>query len=141
MTNFLRHTLMPEAEAANALYSQAIQADRLVFISGQPLSIPTSDTSRKPSIEEQAAAVLEHLKAVSEEAGGSLKDMVQLNLYLTDMSQLNQVNQVIKRYFSQPYPCRTTLEVKGLENEADIAADGVVILNSGFSLEELAVIT
>ncbi|WOD07924.1 RidA family protein [Marinomonas sp. GJ51-6] len=124
------------------MYSQAIQADRLVFISGQTTNTMTEPSStNKASIEEQTNAVFEHLKRMSEAAGGSLKNIVKLNIYLTDLSHLDTANQAIEHYFSHPYPCRTTLVVKALENEADISADGIVILPNQFSLEELAVIT
>lgn len=142
MTSFLRHTNIQKAIEPHELYSQAIQADRLLFISGHNTdTITDPSNTNKASIEAQTTTVFENLKAMSEAAGGSLKNMVKLNIYLTDLSHLDTANQAIEHYFSPPYPCRTTLVVKALENEADISADGIVILPNRFSLEELAVIT
>jgi reactive intermediate/imine deaminase len=76
----------------------------------------------------QAHQVFKNLAAVCEAAGGSLKDIVKLNIYLTDLANFPIVNEVMGQYFSQPYPARAAIGISQLPRAALIEADGVMVL-------------
>jgi 2-iminobutanoate/2-iminopropanoate deaminase len=95
-------------------YSQAVKAGNLIFISGQvPLNPKTGDLVTE-SIEDQARQVLDNVKSICESAGQSLDDIVKISIFLTDLNNFAVVNDVMKEYFSEPYPARATVEVSGL---------------------------
>ena len=111
-------------------YSQAVKTTNLMFISGQiPLDPVTGDLV-EGSIEDEANQVLKNLRSICEAAGYSLDDAVKITIFLTDLSNFSVVNDVMKEYFSEPYPARATVEVSGLplgvnvEIEAIISTDG-----------------
>jgi reactive intermediate/imine deaminase len=72
--------------------------------------------------------VFENLKAVAEAAGGSLKDIVKLNIFLTDLAHFAKVNEVMGRYFEQPYPARAAIGVAALPRGAQVEMDGILVL-------------
>ena len=111
-------------------YSQAVKTTNLMFISGQiPLDPVTGDLV-EGSIEDEANQVLKNLRSICEAAGYTLDDAVKITIFLTDLSNFSVVNDVMKEYFSEPYPARATVEVSGLplgvnvEIEAIISTDG-----------------
>ena len=111
-------------------YSQAVKTTNLMFISGQiPLDPVTGDLV-EGSIEDEANQVLKNLRSICEAAGYSLDDAVKITIFLTDLGNFSVVNDVMKEYFSEPYPARATVEVSGLplgvnvEIEAIISTDG-----------------
>ncbi|WP_255376109.1 Rid family hydrolase, partial [Oleiphilus sp. HI0080] len=70
----------------------------------------------------------ENLKAVCEAAGGSLQDIVKLNIFLTDLGNFATVNEVMATYFQTPYPARAAIGVAALPKGAEVEMDGIVIL-------------
>lgn len=109
-------------------YSQAVKAGNTVYLSGQiPLDPVTMDMVSE-DIEEQAHQVFKNMKAVCEEAAGSLADIVKLNLYLTDLSHFARVNAVMEQYFQPPYPARAAVGVKELPRGSQLEAEGVMVL-------------
>lgn len=125
MTRKAIHT--PDAPAAIGIYSQAVQAGNTVYLSGQIGLIPQSMTLEE-GIDAQIVRVFENLRAVAEAAGGSLNDIVKINLYLTDLAHFAKVNDAMARYFSQPYPARAAVGVKELPRGALIEADAVLVI-------------
>ncbi len=117
----------PSAPAAIGTYSQAVKAGNTVYLSGQigldPVSMQLVD-----GFEAQTVRVFENLKAVAEAAGGSLADAVKLNIYLTDLANFAKVNEVMARYFSEPYPARAAVGVKELPRGAVVEADAVLVI-------------
>lgn len=102
-----------KAPAAIGTYSQAIKAGNTVYMSGQiPLDPKTMELVE--GFEAQTVQVFENLKAVAEAAGGSFKDIVKLNIFLTDLSHFAKVNEIMGRYFEQPYPARAAIGVAAL---------------------------
>ncbi len=77
---------------------------------------------------EQANQMFRNLKAVCEAAGGSLQDIVKLNVYLTDLSHFPIINQVMAEYFQEPYPARAAVGVRELPLGAMVEADGVMVI-------------
>ena len=116
------------APAAIGPYSQAIQAGNTVYLSGQIPLDPASGELVAGDIEAQTVRVFENLKAVAQAAGGSLRQTVKVNIYLTDLSHFATVNAVMARYFEQPYPARATLGVAALPRGAAVEADAVLVL-------------
>lgn len=117
-----------QAPAAIGTYSQAVRAGDTVYISGQiPLNPQTMEMVTE-SFEAQAVQVFENLKAVAEAAGGSLADFVKITVLLSDLKYFAQVNEIMARYFSAPYPARAAFAVKGLPKDADIEIEAVMVL-------------
>jgi len=115
------------APAAIGTYSQAILVGNTLYFSGQigldPYSMELVD-----GIEAQIRRVFDNLKAVCTAAGGSLADIAKLNIFLTDLSHFQLVNQIMGEYFAQPYPARAALGVASLPKGALVEMDGIVII-------------
>jgi reactive intermediate/imine deaminase len=116
------------APAAIGTYSQAIRTGNLVFLSGQIPLDPATMEIVSGDFEARARRVFDNLKAVAEAAGGSLDDIVKVNVYLTDLSNFATVNTVMADYFSQPYPARAAVGVASLPKGADVEAEAVLSL-------------
>ena len=117
-----------KAPAAIGTYSQAIKAGNTVYLSGQ---IPLDPKSMElvEGLEAQTVQVFENLKAVAEAAGGSLKDIVKLNIFLTDLGNFATVNEVMSRSFQQPDPARAALGIAALPKAAQVEMDAVLVLD------------
>ena len=116
------------APAAIGTYSQAIKAGNTVYMSGQ---IPLDPKSMElvEGFETQTVQVFENLKAVAEAAGGSFKDIVKLNIFLTDLGNFATVNEVMSRYFQQPYPARAAIGISALPKGAQVEMDAIMVLD------------
>lgn len=117
------------APAAIGPYSQAVRSGNTVYFSGQIPLDPVSGEMVEGGIEAQARRAFDNLKAVAEEAGGSLEDVVRLGLYLTDLDEFGVVNSVMAEYFDAPYPARSTIEVAGLPKGVAFEVDAVMVLD------------
>ena len=73
--------------------------------------------------------VFENIKAIVEEAGGDLSQIVKLTIYLTNMANFSMVNEVMQEYFTEPYPARAVIAVAALPKEVDIEIDAIMILS------------
>lgn len=100
----------------------------MVFTSGQVYLTPEGKLL-EGTIEEQTKQVMENLKAVLEEADASFKDVVKSTIYVTDMSDYGKINEAYGNYFSEPYPARETVCVKGLPLGAKIEISMVASLS------------
>jgi reactive intermediate/imine deaminase len=117
-----------KAPQAIGTYSQAVRADRTVYLSGQiPLS-PKTMTLVDGDIKAQIVQVFENLQAVAEAAGGTFADFVKLNVYLTDLAHFPLVNEIMGRYFQEPYPARAAVGVAALPKGALVEIDGIMCL-------------
>jgi reactive intermediate/imine deaminase len=117
----------PDAPAAIGTYSQAVRVDDIVYLSGQ-IGLDPSTMQLAESTEAQIHRVFQNLRAVSSAAGGSLDDVVKLNVYLTDLSHFAKVNEIMATYFRQPYPARAAVGVASLPRNAQVEMDGVLHL-------------
>ncbi len=118
-----------QAPAAIGTYSQAIKAGNTVYLSGQIPLVPATMQMVEGGFEAEAVQVFENLKAVCEAAGGSLADIVKLNIFLTDLGNFATVNEVMGRYFQQPYPARAAIGVAALPRGAQVEMDGILVLD------------
>ena len=118
------------APKAIGSYSQAIRTGNTVYLSGQiPLDPATAKLVEGP-IDRQIERVFENLRAVAQAAGGSLAEIAKLNVYLTDLSNFPHVNEVMKRFFSEPFPARAAVGVAALPLGAAVEIDAVLVLNA-----------
>jgi reactive intermediate/imine deaminase len=117
-----------KAPQAIGTYSQAVKVGHTVYLSGQIPLIPETMELAGGDIENQIRQVFENLTAVAIAAGGSLKDVAKLNIFLTDLSHFPVVNQVMAEYFSEPYPARAALGVAQLPKAAVVEMDAVLEL-------------
>jgi reactive intermediate/imine deaminase len=115
------------APAAIGTYSQAVKVGNTVYMSGQ-IGLDPETMQMVDSIEAQIHRVFQNLKAVAEAAGGSLADVVKLNIFLTDLTHFTLVNTIMAEYFSQPYPARAAVGVASLPRAALVEADAVMVL-------------
>ncbi|WOH36069.1 RidA family protein [Thalassotalea fonticola] len=115
-----------KAPSAIGTYSQAVKVSNTVYLSGQiPLDPETMEVVSQ-DFSEQAEQVFKNLCAVCEAAGGSINDMVKVNIFMTDLTNFATVNEIMSKYFSQPYPARAAIGVSQLPKGVDIEIDGIV---------------
>lgn len=115
------------APQAIGTYSQAVKAGDTVYLSGQ-IGLDPATMQLVEGIEAQIHRVFQNLGAVAEAAGGSLADVVKLNVFLADLSHFAKVNEIMAQYFAQPYPARAAVGVASLPRGALVEADGVMVL-------------
>lgn len=121
------------APAAIGPYSQAVRVDNTVYFSGQiPLNPETMQVVSE-DFAAQAEQVFANLKAVAEAAGGSCRDFVKLNIYLTDLSNFALVNEAMQRYFDEPYPARAAIGVAALPLGVQVEVEGTMVLGTEYS--------
>lgn len=118
------------APKAIGSYSQAIQTGETVYLSGQIPLDPTSMKLVDGPIEQQIERVFKNLAAVAEAAGGSLANIAKLNVYLTDLSHFPHVNEVMARFFEEPYPARAAIGVAALPLGVPVEIDAVLVLDT-----------
>ncbi|WP_373184564.1 RidA family protein [Halopseudomonas sp.] len=117
-----------QAPAAIGPYSQAIKVGNTVYLSGQiPLNPETMEVVE--GMEQQICRVFDNLTAVAEAAGGTLQDIVKLNIFLTDLGHFSLVNEVMARYFKQPYPARAAIGVASLPKGVPVEMDGIMVVS------------
>ena len=118
----------PNAPAAIGTYSQAVQVGDTVYMSGQ-IGLDPATMQMAEGIDAQIVRVFDNLKAVAAAAGTTLAAAVKLNIYLTDLTNFAKVNEVMARYFQQPYPARAAVGVKELPRGALVEADAVLVID------------
>lgn len=126
MSKSVIHT--DRAPQAIGTYSQAIKSGTTVYLSGQIPLIPETMQMVSNDFTEQAEQVFKNVEAVCEAAGGSTHDLVKVNIFLIDLSNFATVNEIMSRYFKQPYPARAAIGVKELPKGSLIEIDGVMEL-------------
>ena len=117
------------APRAIGTYSQAIVAGDTVWISGQIPLHPVSMEIVGDDIATQTRRVFDNIQAIAEAAGGSLEQMVKLNISLTDLGHFAQVNEVMADYINQPYPARACVGVAALPRDALVEIEAVMVLD------------
>ncbi|MDR3418412.1 MAG: RidA family protein [Nevskia sp.] len=128
MSRQIIHT--DQAPAAIGTYSQAVRYGKTVYLSGQIPLDPKTMHLHNHSIEAEIHQVFKNLRAVAEAAGGGLKDVAKLNVYLTDLANFPKVNEIMSEYFEQPFPARAVVGVAALPRGASIEADAVLVLET-----------
>lgn len=118
-----------DAPQAIGTYSQAVKVGGTVYISGQIPLDPKTMELIDGDMEAQITQVFENLSAVAKAANSSLADTAKLNIFLTDLSHFALVNEVMARYFEQPYPARAAVGVAALPKGAEVEMDAILACN------------
>jgi reactive intermediate/imine deaminase len=126
MAKTIIHT--DDAPQAIGTYSQAVKVDDTVYVSGQIPLDPASMEVVGGGIEAEITRVFDNLKAVATAAGGSLADVVKLNIFLTDLGNFPIVNEIMAQYFQQPYPARAAIGVSALPKGVGVEMDAVLVI-------------
>ena len=116
------------APEAIGTYSQAVKAGDTVYLSGRiPLDPETMEVV-SGDLADKTRRVFENLRAVCEAAGGSLQDIVKLNIYMTDLANFATVNEVMATYFQEPYPARAAIGVAALPKGVPVEMDAGMVI-------------
>lgn len=118
-----------DAPQAIGTYSQAvrIKGGETVYLSGQ-IGLDPMTMQMVEGFEAQTERVIQNMKAVAAASGGSLDDIVKLNVYLIDLTNFSKVNDIMAKYFSQPYPARAAIGVAALPRGALVEMEAVLVL-------------
>ena len=117
-----------QAPKAIGTYSQAVKAGNAVFLSGQIPLVPETMEMVSGGIDAQIQQVFENLNAVAIAAGGSFDNVVKLTVFLTDLTHFPVVNEIMAKFFKEPYPARAVVEVSKLPKGAAVEMDAIMIL-------------
>jgi len=109
-------------------YSQAVRVGNTVYLSGQIPLDPATMQIVSGDIDAEIRRVFDNLSAVAQAAGGSLADVVKLNVFLTDMSQFARVNEIMATYFKEPYPARAAVGVAALPRGVRVEMECILSL-------------
>lgn len=118
-----------QAPAAIGPYSQAVRDGNTVYLSGQIPLEPDTMELVSGDMRAQIERVFANLLAVAEAAGGTLNDIIKLNVYLTDLDHFQLVNEIMTREFREPYPARAAIGVAQLPKGAQVEMDAVLVLS------------
>jgi reactive intermediate/imine deaminase len=118
------------APAAIGTYSQAVKAGDTVYLSGQIPLDPASGQMIAGDVRAQITRVFDNLAAVAKASGGSLADVAKLNVFLTDLANFPLVNEIMAKYFNEPYPARAAIGVAALPRNAAVEMDAVMVLTA-----------
>jgi reactive intermediate/imine deaminase len=126
----MKKQIIQTADAPKAIgtYSQAVRVGDTVYVSGQIPLDPTSGQIISGDIEAEIRRVFDNLKGIAQAAGGSLANVVKLNVFLTDLAHFPLVNQIMATYFSEPYPARAVIGVAALPRGARVEMECVLSL-------------
>jgi 2-iminobutanoate/2-iminopropanoate deaminase len=117
-----------KAPKAIGPYSQAIQARNLLFLSGQIPLDPKTGEFVKGDIRQQTQQVLENIKGILESQKLRMENVVKMTIFLKDIGNFNQVNEVYATYFPSAPPARSTVEVAKLPRDADIEIEAIALI-------------
>lgn len=95
-------------------YNQAVKVGNLLFVSGQIALDPTDGSLYQGDIKTETSKVMDNLKAILEAAGMDFTNVVKTSIFLMDIGQFGQVNEVYATYFTDNFPARETVQVAGL---------------------------
>jgi len=126
----MRREIIATESAPRAIgpYSQGVKVGDTVYLSGQIPLEPRTMALVEGDIAAQIRRVFDNLSAVAQAAGGSLDDIVKLNVYLTDLAHFALVNEAMSEHFREPYPARAALGVAALPKGAAVEMDAIMVL-------------
>ena len=111
-------------------YSQAVIHNGLLYLSGQIPIDPSSGSLVRASIEEETEIVINNIKIIVEEAGGSMEGIIKTTCYLADMEDFARFNSVYEKHFIKDPPARTTFQAGRLPLDVQVEMDAIVALPS-----------
>jgi len=116
------------APAAIGPYSQAVQVGDLLFTSGQIPFVPSTGQLVSKDIKEQTKQCLENIKAILDEAETNFDHCVKCTIFIKDMNQFSQINEVYGSYFRDNPPARSCVEVARLPKDVDIEIEAIALI-------------
>ncbi|KAI2805909.1 hypothetical protein RDWZM_009433 [Blomia tropicalis] len=129
MSSSRKVTFTKLAPAPVGPYSQAVKScGPTLYLSGQIGLNPLNGTMVSDSVTEQAQQSFTNMKAVVESSGATLNDVIKVNIFVTNMDNFAQVNEVMKTFFETPYPARSTVGVASLPRGALVEVEAIVQL-------------
>ena len=114
------------APSAIGPYSQAVERNGMLFISGQLPSDPGTGTM-PDTASAQTERSLMNIRAIAEAAGYDMSDCVKLTIYLSDLTSFSEVNEVYRTFFTEPYPARSCIEVSAIPKGAMLEIDAILV--------------
>lgn len=117
-----------DAPAAIGAYSQAVKIGSTVYTSGQIPLVPATMEVVAGDFSAQVQQVFKNLAAVAKAAGGDLDDCVKMTIFLTDLANFGQVNEIMAQYVSEPFPARSTVQISALPKNVDIEIEAILSL-------------
>ena len=117
-----------QAPAPLGTYSQAVKVGQMVFLAAQTPVIPGTNDIAEGGFEGQLRQTFSNLKAMAEGCGASLADVVQVTVYITDISRFQAMNSMMSEFFTPPYPARTTVGAASLARGALVAIDAILVV-------------
>ena len=115
-----------DAPKAIGTYSQAVKTGNTVYLSGQIPLDPATMTLVEGDMSAQITRVFDNLQSVARAAGGELSDIAKLNIFLTDLGHFALVNEIMAKYFQEPYPARAAVGVASLPKGAQVEMDAIM---------------
>lgn len=116
-----------KAPAAIGPYSQAVEVNGTLYVSGQIPFVPETMTVISDDIKEQTRQSLENVKAILEEAGYSLKDVVKAGVFIKDMNDFASINEVYAEYLGEVKPARACVEVARLPRDVKVEIEVIAV--------------
>ena len=116
------------APAAIGPYSQAVKVDNLLFISGQLPMDPNTMSIVPGTIKDQTARSIENLKAILEEAGLTLNNVAKTTVFIKDMNDFADINEVYASYFTENKPARACVEVARLPKDVGVEIEAIAVI-------------
>lgn len=108
-------------------YNQAVKTESTLYVSGQIAINPVTGEMAMDSIQEETEMVMENLKAVVEAAGLQMENIVKTSIFISDMNNFAQINEVYGSYFTKDFPARETVEVSVLPKHVNVEISCVAV--------------
>jgi reactive intermediate/imine deaminase len=120
----------PNAPAPLGTYSQGVKVGNTIYLAAQTPVVPGTNDIAEGGFEGQVHQTFKNLKIMAEGCGGTLADVVQVTVYITDISKFSIMNSIMAEYFTQPYPARTTVGAAQLARNTMVAIDAIMVTRS-----------
>lgn len=117
-----------KAPGAVGPYSQGIKGGNIIYTSGQLPIVPETGELLTGDIQKETRLCLENVKAILEEAGATLEDVVKVTVFVKDMNNFSLINEVYAEFFSNHKPARSLVEVSRLPKDGDIEIEAIAII-------------
>jgi 2-iminobutanoate/2-iminopropanoate deaminase len=108
-------------------YNQAILAGNMLFISGQVCIDPVTGNLKNRDIQDETHQVMQNLKSILTEAGMTFNNVVKTTIFITDMNQFSEINEVYGKYFEGNFPARETVQVAALPKFVNVEISMIAV--------------
>ena len=118
-----------KAPAPLGTYSQAVRVGDIIFLAAQTPVVPGTNQIAEGGFEGQVRQTFQNLRTMAEGCGGTLADVVQVTVYITEIEKFSLMNLIMAEFFPQPYPARTTVGAANLARGTLVAIDAIMSLS------------